>query len=902
MRRALAAAVLALLLAGGAAGQAPPRGVTSVGAVEGIAEYRLANGLQVLLVEDASKPTTTVNLTYRVGSRHENYGETGMAHLLEHLLFKGSPKHRAPWADFEKRGLAANGTTWYDRTNYTASFSANDDNLRWYLGWLADSMTNSFIARRDLDTEMTVVRNEMEAGENSPDQMLFSRLLSAMYDWHNYANDPIGARADVENVDIPRLQAFYRMYYQPDNATLIVAGRFDAQRTLATIAQAFGVLKKPTRKLPVLYTLEPVQDGERSVVLRRVGGAPMVLAGYHMPPGPHTDFAAAELLPLILGDAPSGRLHRRLTEKGLAAATFGYTKGLADPGFLVMGAQLAPGQDMDRARAALLAVLEGVAAEPIGEAEVKRAKAKWLKGWEQVFTNPEAIGLSLSESIAQGDWRLYFLMRDRVRDVALADVQRVAAQRLIADNRTLGIHVPTDKPQRAPAPQRVDLAKTFEGFRPQAAAAAVEAFDATPANIDARTQRLALGGLQVALLPKGTRGGAVRAVLTLRLGDETSLAGQTEAANAVAALLDKGSATLDRQQVQDRLDELRTELVVGSVPGRVTVTLNSRRETLPAAIALVGDLLRRPAFPADAFDEYRRQTVTAIEQQRKEPDALVQNAVDRLGNPYPRGDVRHARSYDEWLADLDRLTLDQVRVFHRRFYGTASAQFAAVGDLDPAAVRAALAAAFDGWRAELPVQRVPQPLVAVAPARLVLATPDKQNANLLVRQALPIDDRDPDHAALMMANHLLGVGGNSRLWIRIREKDGLSYDVRTEIRWNPFEAHSVWEASAIFAPQNRARVEAAFSEELGRALNDGFGAKELDEGRRGLLNFRRLGRAQDASVAGALRENLYLDRSFARAAQLDAQLAALTLDQVNAVLRKYLKPEAFVLGFAGDFK
>ena len=163
-----------------------PAGIEEVTRVEGITEYRLKNGLQLLLVPDDSKPSTTVNVTYRVGSRHESYGETGMAHLLEHLLFKGTPTTRNLWAEFTKRGLRANGTTWYDRTNYFATFSASDDNLRWYLGWQADAMINSFIARADLDTEMTVVRNEMEAGENNPSRVLLQQTLAAMYQWHNY--------------------------------------------------------------------------------------------------------------------------------------------------------------------------------------------------------------------------------------------------------------------------------------------------------------------------------------------------------------------------------------------------------------------------------------------------------------------------------------------------------------------------------------------------------------------------------------------------------------------------------------------------------------------------------------------------------------------------------------------
>ncbi|MBX9716220.1 MAG: insulinase family protein, partial [Burkholderiaceae bacterium] len=569
------------LLAPSAQAQTLPTGVTRVQSVEGIDEYRLANGLQVLLIPDSSKPTTTVNLTYRVGSRQENYGETGMAHLLEHLLFKGSPKHPAAWAEFTKRGLAANGSTWFDRTNYTASFSANDDNLRWYLGWQADAMVNSYIARKDLDTEMTVVRNEMESGENSPDRILFSKTLATMYQWHNYGKDTIGARSDVENVDIPRLQAFYRLYYQPDNATLIVSGKFQPTQTLSWIAQSFGVIKKPTRVLPKQYTLDPVQDGERSITLRRTGGVPVLYAMYHVPPGAHPDFAAVELLGSIMGDAPSGRLHKRLTEKGLAATTYSFSQGLAEPGFALFGAQLGPQQDVDVARNELLATVESVSKEPITQEELDRAKVKWLKGWDQAFTNPETVGIALSETVAMGDWRLFFLSRDRVREANLADVQRVAEQRLLPANRTLGVYLPTDQPQRAPAPARVDMAAQLKTFKPQGAAAAVEAFEATPANIDRRTQRFDIGGLRVGLLPKGSRGNAVQAMLSLRFGDEKSLFGQGEAADMVAALLDKGTATMSRQQIQDRLDALRTEMSISGGAGGVTVSLSTRREHLP---------------------------------------------------------------------------------------------------------------------------------------------------------------------------------------------------------------------------------------------------------------------------------------------------------------------------------
>lgn len=895
-------------LLAGAAPAGPKSSLQPIHAVEGIAEYRLKNGLQVLLVPDASKPTTTVNLTYRVGSRHESYGETGMAHLLEHLMFKGSKRHPQVWAEFNKRGLAANGTTSFDRTNYFASFAADDANLKWYLSWQADAMVNSFIAKKDLDSEMTVVRNEMESGENDPGRILWQRALATMFDWHNYGKPTIGARSDVENVDIARLKAFYRRYYQPDNATLIVSGTFDVARTLRWIEQAFARIPKPRRVLPYLYTLEAAQDGERSFTLQRAGGVPMLLAAYHMPAAADPQFAAVEALALILADEPSGRLHQRLVSTQLAASVWGWAWDLADPGAIMLGAQLAPGQDVQAAGRELVAAIESFATEPVSAAELARAKAKWLKEWNLRFSDAQKVGVALSEAVAQGDWRLFFLLRDRVQALSVEQVQRVAVERLLSSNRTLGRFEPADKPQRAPVPQPVDVARQLQEFKPRAGMARVEAFDPTPKRLDAATRRSfvsdgADGRLEVALLPKPTRGAVAQARLVLRLGDELSLARQSAVAELLAAVLDKGSTTRSRQQVQDRLDELQSELSIGAEPGRLTVALTSRRESLPALIGLVGDLLRRPALAPEALDEVKRQALAGVEAMRREPEALVENTLARHGNPYPAGDPRYARSFDEIKAEIEAVTPERLREFHDRFMGASSAQFAAVGDMDAAAVTAALEQAFGGWKSGTAFARIARPLVLRPGARLVERTPDKQNAVLMMRQALPLSDRDAEAPAFMVANWLLGgSGGDSRLWKRVREKEGLSYGIQSSVTWNPHEANSSWTVWAMFAPDNRAKVETAIDEEVTRALNEGFSAQEVRAGINGLLRFRKLARAQDARLAGSMASHLDLGRTFAHEQRIDDAIRRLEPAQVAAALRRYLLPGQFVTALVGDFK
>ena len=305
--------------------------LTKVRSVEGITEYQLGNGLQVLLFPDATQSTLTVNITYLVGSRHEGYGETGMAHLLEHMLFKGTPKYRNVMKVLQERGADMNGTTWNDRTNYYETLPATPENLAFAIDLEADRMINASISPDDLKTEFSVVRNEFEMGENNPSGVLSERIWSTAYLWHNYGKSTIGSRADIEKVPVPALRAFYQKYYQPDNAVLVVAGKFDDAAAPAAIEKTFGAIPRPARTLPPTYTMEPVQDGERVVTLRRNGDLHLVSVAYHTVGGASPDFPVGQAAVDTLIRKPSGTLYKKLVETKLAASVGGVHYMFRDP-------------------------------------------------------------------------------------------------------------------------------------------------------------------------------------------------------------------------------------------------------------------------------------------------------------------------------------------------------------------------------------------------------------------------------------------------------------------------------------------------------------------------------------------------------------------------------------------
>ncbi|QZZ55075.1 M16 family metallopeptidase [Myxococcus xanthus] len=884
--------------------KAKGRVLAPVTSVEGISEYRLPNGLKVLLFPDPTKPTVTVNVTYFVGSKHEGYGETGMAHLLEHLMFKGTPTTRNVPQALTERGARPNGTTWLDRTNYYETLPASDANLRWALSFEADRMVNSFIAKKDLDSEMTVVRNEFESGENDPRGILFERVMSAAYIWHSYGKSTIGARSDLENVPIDRLQAFYRKYYRPDNAMLVVAGRFDEAKALSMIQDTFGKLKKPSLPLPATYTAEPTQDGEREVQLRRVGDTALLTSLYHVPEGAHPDFAAIDVLTLVMGNNPSGRLYKSMVETKKSSRVSASNLQLRDPGIIVFSAEMRDDQPVAAAREALLKTVEDASRTPFTEEEVNRAKATLSKYIDLTINNSERVAINLSEWEATGDWRLLFLHRDRIEAVTPEDVTRVAAAYLKSSNRTLGTFIPTPKPDRAELPAPVDVAKMMDGFKGRDAVAQGEAFDPSPANIESRVQRGELpGGVKYAVLPKKTRGNMVNVSLSLRWGTEEALRGKSDAAQYAGRMLMRGTKKRTRQQLQDAFDKLKARVGVDGSSTGASASIECPRESLPEVLKLVAEVLREPAFDEKEFAMLKQERLASLESERSEPQTLGNIAFWRsLSGHYAKGHPYYVATLDERIAGVKDTTLEQARAYHKAFYGASNGELAVVGDFEPKDIVALAGTLLGDWKSPAPYQRVQQVFGGGAPASVALETPDKANAYYMAGQSLKLRKDDKDWPALVLGNFVLGGGFlNSRLATRIRQQDGLSYGVASSLDASDVDEVGTFFTYAIYAPENAARLETAMREEVTRAVQKGYSAEELQKARTGILEYRQSARAQDGSLARQLASYLFLGRTLAFDAALEQKLTQLKPEDVRKAMDRHLDWTKVTQVRAGDF-
>lgn len=881
---------------------AEPQAVTKV---EGIAEYRLENGVRILLFPDPSKPQVTVNMTVFVGSRHEGYGEAGMAHLLEHMLFKGTTEHPQIPKVLKDHGADFNGTTWLDRTNYYETLPASPENLEFAISLEADRLVNSLIRQEDLQSEMTVVRNEFERGENSPTAILGQRVMSVAYEWHNYGKSTIGNRADIEKVPATSLQKFYRKYYQPDNVMVVVAGAFDPDQALAFISKYFGAIPRPERVLEETYTEEPAQDGERMVTLRRVGDVALAASMYHICSGAHPDYVSLDVLEHILTSSPSGRLYKALVESKMAASVSGAAYALHDPGVLRFMAEANPGVEPKDLLARLLEVVETIGDDGVTEEEVERAKLYWMKIWEMSLADSSRMAIQLSEWASQGDWRLMFLYRDRLEAVTPASVNAVAKKYLKQNNRTAGLFIPTRQAERIDIPQTPDLAEMIGDYQGREAVAMGEAFDVSPRHIEERTTRMVFpSGIKAAFLPKKNRGESVVVRLNLRYGTAESLNGLKSACEVLPALMLRGTKNLTRQQIQDLLDQHKAHLSPEGSPGEATFELETRREHLAAVLGVLQQILREATLPADELEIIRNKRLAGYEQNLTDPTELARIAVSKaMGGDYPPTDVRYVATVPESITAWKNLQQSQVAMLYEKFLNGTTGEVAVVGDFDIDEIRPLLEKTFDNWKVSEPFAHIPRSGdVKIAPLHQVISTPDKENATYLSGTVFPMNDLNPDYPGLLIGNFVLGSSGlSSRLGDRVRQKEGLSYGVGSFLRPSSLDERTTFLTYAITNPQNIDKVEAAIREEIQKLLDDGITEEELEAAQKGYLESQIVSRSEDKQIAAMLVATAYLDRTMEYYETREQAIKDLSVAKVNAAIKKWIHPDRIAVVVAGDF-
>ncbi|WP_434980096.1 M16 family metallopeptidase [Daejeonia sp. YH14] len=880
-----------------------PKFVTSI---EGIKEYRLTNGLQVLLIPDPSQSNMVVNIVYHVGSRDEGYGEKGMAHLLEHMLFKSTKNMGDIKKQLSDKGGAANGTTYYDRTNYYEVFPSNDENLKWSLQMEADRMINATILQSDLDKEFSVVRNEFEIGENDPSSVLMEKVFSTAYMWHNYGNSTIGSKEDIERVKAPTLRKFYEKYYQPDNATLIIAGKFDENNALKYVGQYFSAISKPARTLGGTYTVEPAQDGEKMVEVKRTGESQIISAAYHTASYADKDYAALDALNEILTADPSGYLYKNLVETQKVSSIWAYSPTVRDPGLMYVNFDVSKDKNLDETLNTVKSELDKIPTFNYTEEDLKRAKAKLLKQIDNIKNNTVNYAISLTEIIGAGDYKLGFLYRDNVENLKLADIKAAAQKYFRSNNRTIGVFRPSSEeirvfPTEFRDEQIATLTKDYKGKAPEKEPAP---FEASIANLKKNlTEGTLTNGMKYGLINKELKGEKVQGTFRFMVGNEKDLLGKSAVGDLTASLLLAGTKNRTKEQIRDQLDEMKSSVYFYSYGQYFYVQLVTYKQYYPKVMDIIQDILANSVFPQNELDKTVIENNTYLESQLKDPNAIASLELTRMTSPYPKTSIFYTPSVQEQIDANKKVTREQILGYYTSLLGASNGFGTLIGNLDTKTAAEALEKTFGKFTAKSKYTEVKPTFFATAKEDRNLLTPDKENAVALGKLSFRMQQSSPDYPALVMANEILGSGGflSARLPMRLREKEGISYGVGSYISVPITNDVASWNYYAYLNPTKRDAVEKAVKEEIAKALKDGFTQEELDANKKSYMNTRTTSLGMDNTLINLVNTQLQYNVPLEWYDELNTKIQALKLPEVNAALKKYINPDDLTSVYAGDF-
>jgi zinc protease len=856
----------------------------------GISAYRLPNGFKIILAPYPSAATARVELLVKTGSKLEGYGETGMAHLLEHMLFKGAGARANVKSDLTALGASWNGTTTADRTNYFETIPAEPDKIDAALRIEADRFIRARFTQQDLKSEMTVVRNELERGDSSPDSLVMRALQRQSWFWHGYGRPTIGARSDIEDAPFAALQAFHKKHYRPDNAALIVTGKFDAAHVLKLASQLFAEAKNPPGPPIASWTREESRPITNRSEMTLPAGRTLVASGWKLPGALERQSYALDLASNAICSNDWGTLRKTLVlERKMAINAFCGTDLQKDYALFTAFAGAEKGADAEALSRSLVEHIEAAARAGVTPAQLDRARQEELTGYERIENDHEGLAGQLSAAEVAGDWRLYFWRRDLVSSIT-ADEANAALRKWIVPTNRSDVLLRHAEGVTAPELPRSagDAAPLVAGKSWPPVAKLSDPIPTSAAELARATIKVDLGDprAQGVLITRKTQGDLAWVVVGNDYGNEAALRGRTAACGIANGLVAYGGAGLTRDQLSAKLADLKAEWSI-SLGG---VSVEAPRDQVDAALDVLLAAWAAPTLPPAEFDRLKAAALSGIERALKEPSAVAANQAGLRFDNYPTGYAIKPRSLEQQLAEAKAVSYDDVKACVNDFLGVSHVRLAQVGRFTPADVKATWAKL-----AKLPASKTPYARVldfdaptTVNTQPISVAMPEKPNATVMGLAVIPLRDDSPDFPALRLAIKALGGDADSRIWQRLREKEGLAYGAGAGLSGSTFEARSSVQLSATAATDKAEVALASLQDELQRALQGGFTEAEIERAKRNWLQERKNSLRSEDAYASSLASALYSGRDYAWLADYDARIAQVTAAQASAVLRKYL--------------
>lgn len=875
----------------------------------GITEYsHNDNGLTVLLKQDKSAPVVTVMITYNVGSRNEVTGTTGATHLLEHLMFKGTDKYnRAAGTGMDgmlqNRGAQLNATTWLDRTNYFENLPSQ--HLELAIDIEADRMRNLWLREEDRAPEMTVVRNEFERGENSPFGSLNKAIWSTAFIAHPYHHSTIGWRSDIEGVPIEKLRAFYNTYYWPNNATLTVIGDFDTANALALVDKYFGAIPKSPHPIPDVYTKEPEQLGQRRVEVNRAGRLGALGVAHKAPEGTHEDTPALDVLSTILSDGKTARLYKSLVDEGKATNVFSQQYYLKDPSIFSSFAFLAPGASHDEVEEIIMAEYDRIKEEGVTDDEVERAKSKLIASTKFQRDGSFSVASVINEWIAMGDWTYYVKYEDLIDEINAEDVKRVANTYLNKKTSTVGYFIPempggAARRGASPSPRSEFDTKVYyraPGTENNEEGITSPTFGQNnePTKVSKSVKEKKVRGIRVITNQTG-----VEDVVTLRgsfeAGDVFNPENNSMVSSLVAEMLDQGTTKRDKFVISEELESMGAQ--VSFFSGTINTQFFARflKQDLDKVVAIIAEQLREPAFNADELEKLKKRMAGGLQRQLENTGAMAGGELSRI--VYPNGHPNYSVTVEQQLEDLEKLSVDDLKAFHKKYFGPKSMVVVGTGDVDAKAVQKAIGDAFKGWKGGTTFKNTAPKAPASTKTEKDVYMADKTSVSVNFAIPVGIDSNHPDYNALYLGTYVLGGNFSARLMSTVRDQEGLTYGINSFVTGATLtDGH--WQVTATFAPDLLDKGIESTMTQLEKWVKNGITAEELEAKKQTVNGSYQVQLATSGGMAAAILSTVNRRKSISYMDKYLEEIDALTLKEVNDAIKKYIGLNRLVIVKAG---
>ena len=847
----------------------------------GIKEYRLiSNNLSVLLKQDNTAPVATFMVTYNVGSRNEAIGYTGSTHLLEHLMFKGSKKFNTDKGNsvfqvLQSVGARMNATTWLDRTNYFATVPSQY--LETVIEVEADRMRNAYIKEEDRQSEMTVVRNEYERGQNSPVSVLDENIWATAYHAHPYHHSTIGWKTDIENVSIERLKEFYDTFYWPNNSTAIAIGDFSEKEALALIKKHFGRIKKSKEDIPQVYTEEPKQEGKRTITLKRAGQQAVLGVAHKTPSATDKDAPAFTVLSSVLSSGKNSRFYKNITDKGLTTSIYIWDSLFRDPGLFTVFANLSPEVSHQEVESMIVSEYEKIAKEGITSDELQKAKAQIISSLKFGQDGSYSIAGGLNEAIAAGDWTLYTSYEDKINAVSVEDVQRIVVEYFKEDLSTIGYFIP----ENGGSQNSEKVIKSAQELKEEK----IKYFSKEELFSSKVEYSEPVEGISLYTLNRGS------GVVTLRGsflgGDIFAPSSNARIPDIVVSMLDQGTASQTKFEISEKLEKVGARL--GFSNGKDTVGFSAKFLSSETELIfdLLSDQLANPKFDSQELDKIKKQLETGY---KRSKESTRGNAVNKMLEAfYGKNHQNSPINPDEAIEDIKKSNREDLLKYHKEFYGRGSMVIVVVGDVS----HKVLSDMIKEKLSKLPIVNT-KPIKEKALGQPVsvktyVSMQDKTSTDFIVGTPLGIDRYSNDYIPLYLANHVLGGNFSARLMQAVRVKEGLTYGINSSVSGMGNGNDGYWYVGGTFAPQLLEKGESATLEQIKLWATEGITQEELDTAKSTINGNYQVGFDTTGGIASSILNSILDYGSLDYIDNFTMSINSVTLDQVNSAIKKYIK-------------